>query len=116
MRSLRSLLLVAFVACHAAVTSAGPSLHALLGPDHGTSWGPTAPGNGSKSVGHDGDDCTACHLLSLVCYNPNTVGSYSALRVERVTRPLQAQLPPLEFRTVAPSRAPPAPASHLSIA
>ncbi|WP_337174234.1 hypothetical protein [Paludisphaera sp.] len=116
MRSLRSLLLVAFVACHAAVTMAGPSLHDLLGNDHGASWGHAAPGHGSKAVGHDGDDCTACHHLSLVLYNPRSVGTYSAPRVERVTRPLQAQLPPLEFRTVAPSRAPPAPAPHLPIA
>jgi hypothetical protein len=115
MRSIRPLLLVAFAACHAAVTMAGPSLHALFGEDHGTPWAASAPGHGSKGLGHDGDDCAACHLLSLVAYDPNAAVSHPAPRIVRVSRPFRAHLPPLEFRTVAPSRAPPAPAPHLAL-
>lgn len=114
MRSLRSLLLVAFMACHAAVTLTGPSLHDWFGQDHGTSWGPAAPGHGTKLIGQDGDDCAACHLLSLAQHQPDTAFAHSAPRIERVAKPFRTSLPPRESGTIAPPRAPPAPSSHLS--
>lgn len=114
--SLRSLLLIAFVACHSTVMSAGPSLHGLLGLDHGSSWGSVAPGDGSKALGHASHDCAACHLLSLVQHNPDAVVAYSTPQTDRVARPLRAPVPPRESRAVAPSRAPPAAMPFLSIA
>lgn len=114
--SFRSLLLIAFVACHSTVMSAGPSLHGLLGLDHASSWGSVAPGDGSKALDHASHDCAACHLLSLVQHNPDAVVAYSTPQTDRVARPLRAPLPPRESHVVAPSRAPPAVAHPSSIA
>lgn len=114
--SFRSLLLIAFIACHATVMSAGPSLHGLLGLDHGATGGSASTGHGSKALGHASHDCAACHLLSLVQHNPDAVVAYSTPQTDRVSRPLRAPVPPRESRAVAPSRAPPAPLHLLSIA
>lgn len=105
--SLRSTILIAFVAYHAAVMSAGPSLHGLIGLDHGPGLGSSAAGEGTKALGHTADDCAACHLISLAQHNPDTVVAYSAIQTARVSRPLRATPPPLESRVVSPARAPP---------
>jgi len=110
---LRSTLLLAFVACHATVLSAGPSLHGWLGLDH------DAPGRVSSEKGdsHGGPrhalggashDCAACHLLSLASHHRDEVVAFSPLPTGRVLQPLRVVPPPREARSDPPSRAPPA--------
>ncbi|MDG3005729.1 DUF2946 family protein [Paludisphaera mucosa] len=110
---LRTILLISFVASHAAVLTAGPSLHAILGVEHGLS-GSANPGGDDRSggpahaPGHASHDCAACHLLSLTPHNPDSVVAFSAHSTGRVLLPLRVTPPPLEARSDSPSRAPPA--------
>jgi len=116
MRSrLRAILLVSFVACHAFVLSAGPSLHGLLGLDHesATSSSGTNERSGGPAHGlnHGSHDCAACHLLSLTPHNPDSAVAFFARQTGRVQLSPRQTPPPLETRSDSPSRAPPAASS-----
>lgn len=123
MRSvLRTFLIAAVAACHATVLSAGPALHGLLGIDHGR-VGAAFPDH-ERSGGHhhrdalsdSTDDCVACHLLSLIQFNPKPGPALSTLHVDRV--PLDpSPLPhPTDARGHYATRAPPSNSDHLRAA
>jgi len=121
MRSvLRTLLIATVAACHATVLSAGPVLHGLLGIDHGR-VGATFPDH-ERSSGHRGaltdstDDCVACHLLSLVQFNPKPGPSLSTLQVARVLLDPSPLPQPTDARGHYATRAPPAALDHFRAA
>ena len=115
----RTLLLLSFIAGHAIVLSAGPSLHALLGLEHAVAGSSGSAGDDSShrhALGSPSHDCSACHLLSLVQHNPDSVASFTFQQTGRVHQPLRVIPPPLEARRDSPSRAPPAVAVVLDAA
>lgn len=110
--SVRKIFLISFVACHAIVLSAGPSLHGLLGLDHrpvglavpDSSDHPGGPRHALEGSSHD---CAACHLLTLASHKPDSAVAFSFLQTGRVQRPIRVTPPPLEVLSDSPSRAPP---------
>ncbi len=112
MRSgLRTILVVFVVACHAIVLSAGPALHGLLGLDHDRVG--TSSSNHERTGGHrnalndSSDDCTACHLLSLVQFSPETGICLSISLIDRIPFDSRPILQPIDVRGCYASRAPP---------
>jgi hypothetical protein len=114
----RTTFLISFVACHAIVLSAGPSLHGLLGFDHGQT-GLSAPdasergGGPGHALGGTSHDCAACHLLSLTSHNPDSVVAYTLLPSGRAPLAPCVVPPPARVPDDSLSRAPPiSSASH----
>ncbi|WP_165243923.1 hypothetical protein [Paludisphaera soli] len=117
MRSrLRTILLISFVACHAIVLSAGPSLHGLLGFDHdqsGLSAADTSERGGGPrhALGGTSHDCAACHLLSLTSHNPDSVVGFTLLPSGRAPAASHVAPPPSKVPDESLSRGPPATSS-----
>lgn len=113
MRSvLRVLLIAALAACNATALSAGPALHGLLGVDHGHP-GAASPDHERSGDHHRGDladvvdDCVACHLLSLVQFNPRPSLALTPPQIDRAPLAPSAHPRAVDARGYHTSRAPP---------
>lgn len=110
----RTVLILALAACHATVLSAGPALHGLLGVDHGR-VGATSPDHERPGDHHRGiltdtvDDCVACHLLSLVQFNPKPGPALATPQIDRAPLAPSPHSHPADARGHYASRAPPSP-------
>jgi hypothetical protein len=107
----RTILLISFVACHAIVLSAGPSLHGLLGFDHGqtglSATDTSESGGPRHALGGTSHDCAACHLLSLSSHNPDSVVAFTLTLNGRAPLPSRFAPPPARVPDDSLSRAPP---------
>lgn len=108
----RTVLVIALAACHATVLSAGPALHGLLGVDHGR-VGAASPDHERSGEHHRGvptdtvDDCVACHLLSLIQFNPRPSLALASPQIDRAPLAPSLSTRPTDARGHYASRAPP---------
>lgn len=110
----RTVLIIALAACHATVLSAGPALHGLLGVDHGrvgaASTDHERSGDHHRGVLTDTvDDCVACHLLSLVPFNPKPGAALATPQIDRAPLAPRSHSNSADARGHYASRAPPSP-------
>ncbi len=117
----RTILLISFVACHAIVLSAGPSLHGLLGFDHDESRLSASEtgerGGGPRhALGGTSHDCSACHLLALTSHNPDSVVAFTLLPSGRAPLATRVAPPPQGVPDDSLSRAPPSASSTIHAA
>jgi hypothetical protein len=115
-RSVRHLLFVSLIACHAAVTLCGPCLHEISGSSHtlGPATKSQRPDAPARPASDSSDNCLICHFVAQGQLTVAPTCERSAPLVAGFVLPDLPVARPLPHHVPSSPRAPPAPPSPLA--